>query len=139
MGQLYVIKKSVEDFLSENVTSNKLEFTETLKEEIRYLTNENITKTYIIKSLTEDQATCHVKGTTIPKIYQQDTVIQKEVILKARPQEEITPPNNHNASKSLPNVNVHKSENNPSLKQNKQNVKKKTLIVGDSIIKRIDG
>ena len=30
MGQLYVIKKSVEDFLSENVTSNKLEFIETL-------------------------------------------------------------------------------------------------------------
>lgn len=41
---------SVEDFRSKNVTSNNLELTETLNEEIRYLKNENITKTYIIKS-----------------------------------------------------------------------------------------
>ena len=40
-----LIKKSVGDFCSENVTPNNLELTETLKEEIRYLRNENITKT----------------------------------------------------------------------------------------------
>ena len=67
MEQLYVIKKSVEDFRSENSTPNNLELIETLKEEIRYLRNENITKTYIIKSLTENQATDHVKETTHQK------------------------------------------------------------------------
>ena len=41
MEQLYVIKKSVEDFRSENVTPNDPELTETFKEEIRYLRNEN--------------------------------------------------------------------------------------------------
>ena len=35
MEQLYVIKRSVEDFRSENVAPNNLEFIETLKEEMR--------------------------------------------------------------------------------------------------------
>ena len=87
--QLYVIKKSVEEFRLENVTPNNLELIETLKEEIRYLRNENITKTCIIKSLTENQATDHVKATTSPKVHQQDTAIQTEVIPKTWPQEEI--------------------------------------------------
>ena len=52
--QLYVIKKSVEDFRSLNATPNNPELIETLKEEIRYFRNENITKTYIINSLTEN-------------------------------------------------------------------------------------
>ena len=41
MEQLYVIKKSVEDFRSENVTPNDPGLTETFKEEIRSLRNEN--------------------------------------------------------------------------------------------------
>ena len=56
MEQLYVIKKSVEGFGLEKVTSNNLE--------IRNLRNENITKTYITKSLTENEATDHVKAKT---------------------------------------------------------------------------
>ena len=67
MQQLYVIRASVEDFRSENVKPN-LELNETLKEEIRSLRNENITKTNIIKSLTENQATGDVKATTTPKV-----------------------------------------------------------------------
>ena len=59
--QLYVIKKSVEDFRSENVTPNNLELIETLKEEIPYLRNENITKTYIIKFLTETKLQIKLK------------------------------------------------------------------------------
>ena len=47
MEQLCVIKKSVEDFRSEDVTPNNLELIETLKEEIRYLRKENITKIYM--------------------------------------------------------------------------------------------
>ena len=58
--QLYVIKKSLEEFRLENVTPNNLELIETLKEEIRYLRNENITKTCITKS--ENQAIDHVKA-----------------------------------------------------------------------------
>ena len=49
MEQLYVIKKSVEDFCSENSTPNNLELMETLEKEIGYLRNENITKTYVKK------------------------------------------------------------------------------------------
>ena len=139
MEQLYVIKKSVEDFRSENVTPNNLELIEILKEEISYLRNENITKTYIIKSLTENQATDHVKATTTPKVHQRDTAIQTEVIPKTWPQEEIPPQNSHDTSKSLPSANGRKSGYNPSLKLNKENVKKKTLIVGDSIVKHIGG
>ena len=131
MEQLHVIKKSVEDFRSENFTPNNLELIETLKEQIPYLRNENITKTYIIKSLTENQTTDHVKETTTPKVHQRDTVIHTELILKTWPQEVITPENSHNTSKSLPNAHGPISRNNPSLKLNKKNVKKKTLIVGD--------
>ena len=57
--QLYAIKKSVEDFRSQNATPNNLELIETLKEETRYLRNENITKTNFIKFLTENQATSY--------------------------------------------------------------------------------
>ena len=75
MEQLYVIKKSVENFLSQNVTPNNLELIENLKELIRYLRNESITKTYFKKSLTENQATGHVKATITSKGHQQNTVI----------------------------------------------------------------
>ena len=137
MEQLHVIKKSVEDFRSENVTTNNLELIETLKEKIRKyknLMNENITKTYITKYL--NQATGYGKATTTPKVHQQETAIQTEVI---RRQEKINPQNSHENSKSLPNRNVRKSGNNPSLKQNKEDVKEKNLNVGDSLVKHIDG
>ena len=45
---------------------------------------------------------------------------QNEVIPKTRPLEKITPQNNHDTSKGLPNTKVHKSGNYPSLKQNKE-------------------
>ena len=44
-----------------------------------------------------------------------------------------------NPSKSLTNANGLKSGNNPPLKLTKENIKKKTLIVGDSIVKHADG
>ena len=96
--QLYVITRSVEDFRLENVTPNNLELIETLKEEIRYLRNENITKTCIIKSLTENQAIDHVKAITTPKVHQRDTAIQTEVITKIWPQEELPPQNTSSAN-----------------------------------------
>ena len=130
--QLYVIKKSVDDFRLENVIPNILELIETLKEEILYLRNENVTKTCIIKSLTENQAIDHVKAITTAKVHQRDTTIQTEVIPKTWPQEEIP---RQNTSSS----NGRQLGNNPPLKLNKENVKKKTLIVEDSIVKHIDG
>ena len=60
--------------------------------------NENITKTYIIKSLTENQATGHVNATATPKVHQQDAAIQTEVIPKTWPQQEITPQYNHDTT-----------------------------------------
>ena len=126
--QPYVIKTSVEDFRLGNFTPNNFELIETLKAEISYLRNENITKTCIIKSLTEKQTTDKdVKATTTRKVHQRDTAIQTEVIPKTWPQQEIPPQN-------ISSVNGRKSGNNPPLKLNKENVKKKTLIVGDSIV-----
>ena len=91
-----------------------------------------------IKSLTENQATDHVKATTTPKVHQRDTAIQTEVISNTWPQEEIPPQNRLDTSKSLTSANGRKSGNNPPLKLNKENVKKKTLIVGESIVKHND-
>ena len=126
-------------FAQKTLTPNNLELTETLKEEIRYLRNENITKTYIMKSLFENQARDHVKATTTPKVHQRDTTIQTEVIPNTWLQAEIRSQNSLGTSKSLTNANGRKSGNNPLLKLNKENLKKKTLIIGDSIVKHIDG
>ena len=129
----------MEGFRSENFAPKNLELIETLKKEIRYFRNENKTKTYIIKSLTENQARDHLKETTTPKVRQRDNAIQTELTAKTWPQEEITPENSQNTIKSLPNANGRKSGSNPSLKLNKESAKKKTLIVGDLIVKHIDG
>ena len=72
----------MKDFCSKSVTPNNLELIETLKEDRRYLRDENITETYIIKSLTKNQATDHVKATTTPKVHQRATAIQTEPIPK---------------------------------------------------------
>ena len=74
MEQLYVIKKSVEDFRSENVTPNNLKLIETLKGEIPYLRNKNIAKTSFIKYLTQSQGKVHVKATITPNIHQQKSI-----------------------------------------------------------------
>ena len=108
----------MEDFGLENVTPNNSELIETLKEEIHYLRNENITKTCIIKSLTENQAIDHVKAITTSKFHQRDTAIQAEVITETWPQEEIPPQNTSSA-------NDRKSGNNPPVKLNKEKVRKK--------------
>ena len=83
----------MEDFRSQNIISNNLELVETLKGEMHYLRKKNITKTYIIKPLTENQAIGHVKATTSTKVNQQGTAIQTEVTPKTWPQEERTPQN----------------------------------------------
>ena len=74
--------------------------------------NDNITKTYIIKFLNENQATGHVKATTTSNVYEQDTAIQTKVTPKTWPQEEKRRQNSHDTSESLPNANICKSGNN---------------------------
>ena len=74
----------------------------TLKDEIRYLRNKNIRKTYIITSSTENQTKGHVKATTKPNVHQYDTAIQTEKTPTTGPQEEITPQNSHDTVGSIP-------------------------------------
>ena len=56
--QLYVIKKSIEDIKCQESTNSKIQnssdLSQSLKEELNYLWNENLNKTSIIKSLTEN-------------------------------------------------------------------------------------
>ena len=96
LEQLYVIKNFVDDISSETVAPKNLEFIKALKEEIRHLKNENSTKIYIIKMLTEKQAG---ETTLTPRIHQLDTQTQKEVTPKTRQQVETISKNNKNGSK----------------------------------------
>ena len=52
--QLYVIKKSIEDIKFQESMPNSWDLLQSLKEELSYLRNENLNKTSIIKSLTEN-------------------------------------------------------------------------------------
>ena len=83
LGQRHV--KSVEDIRAETVAPNNLEFIEALQEEISYLRNKKLTKTFIIKIVTEKQA---VETTLTPRIHQLDIQAHKELTPKTRPQEE---------------------------------------------------
>ena len=96
LKQLYVIKNFVDDIRSETVAPNNLELIEALKEEIRHLSNENSIKTYILKMLTQKQAS---KTTLTPRLHQLDPQTQKEVTPKTRQQVETISKNNKNGSK----------------------------------------
>ena len=50
--QLYVIKKSIQDIKGQENIPNTSVLIQSLKEELNFLRNENLTKTSIIKSLT---------------------------------------------------------------------------------------
>ena len=49
------MKKMIEDLQDQKITPNLSVVTEYLKEELIYLRNENLTKTHIIKTITEGQ------------------------------------------------------------------------------------
>ena len=55
MEQLYMTKKLIENLQGQRATSNHPVVTESLKEELNYLTHENLTKTHIRKTITENQ------------------------------------------------------------------------------------
>ena len=52
--QLYVIKKSIEDIKCQGSIPNSSDLLQSLKEELGYLRSENLNKTSIIKSVTEN-------------------------------------------------------------------------------------
>ena len=52
--QLYVIRKSIEDIKCQESIPNSLDLLQSLKKELSYFRNENLIKTSIIKSLTEN-------------------------------------------------------------------------------------
>ena len=52
--QLYVIKKSIEDIKCQESIPNSSDLLQPLKEELSYIRNDNLNKTSIIKSLTEN-------------------------------------------------------------------------------------
>ena len=145
----------MEDIRSENVAPINLELIEALKEEIKYLRDEHLTKASFITILTEKQ-TLTVETTLTPKIHQLDTQTQNKVTSKTWPQEERISKNTKSGSKRVPEKMVYKSANNEiagndslqkkqderkklSKKQKKESRRKKTLIVGDSIINHIAG
>ena len=53
--ELYLMKKMIEDLQGQKATPNHSVVAESLKEELIYLRNENLTKTQIIKTITENQ------------------------------------------------------------------------------------
>ena len=53
--ELYVMKKMIEDLQGQKATPNHSVVTESLKEELIYLRNENLTKTQMITTITENQ------------------------------------------------------------------------------------
>ena len=52
--KLHVMKKVIEDLQGQKATPNNSIVTESLKEELIHLRNENLTKTQIIKTITEN-------------------------------------------------------------------------------------
>ena len=53
--ELYLMKKMIEDLQGKKSTPNHSVVEESLKEELIYVRNENLTKTQIIKTITENQ------------------------------------------------------------------------------------
>ena len=65
--QLYVIKKSIEDIKGQENILNSSVLMQSLKEELNCLQNENLTKTSIIKSLTENhRVPVNIKSVVFP-------------------------------------------------------------------------
>ena len=127
LEQLHVIKKSVEDIRAETVAPNNLEFIEALQEEIIYLRNKKLTKTSIIKIVTEKQA---VETTLTPRIHQLDIQAHKELTPKTRSQEETISKNTNNGSKSVSHQTVYKYVSNDiagNVNLQKSTLKKKNL------------
>ena len=152
--ELYLMKKMTEDLQGQKATPNHSVAAEFLKEELIYLRNENLTKTQIIKTITENQ---HLPS-TFSTLSSSSTKEQSNTCL------EMT----HNLTVDLTenkkckplgsqtrddNLQAITNNNNKKLKDNKTTLhkdpskssksinvpRKNTLIVLDSILKHVEG
>ena len=157
MEQLYLIKKLIDkktNLQGQKATLNHSVVTESLKEELSYLRNGNSTKTQIRKTVTENQyfpstwATQTSSNTKEPYNNRlemaHDCTINLTENNKSKPSGSQTRDDN---SKAIANNNCNKKlkDNKTTLHKdysknsNSINVsRKKTLIVGDSILKHIE-
>ena len=136
--QLYVIKKSIEDFKGQKNISNSGSsvLIQSLKEELHYLRNENLAKTSIIKSLTENHC--------IPANI--NSVLFPQNLHREKVQDDKSSPNKSSESSKTEGkciiLNEIKSQANQKNNQNLRSdnpQRKKTLILGDSIVKHVEG
>ena len=153
--ELHVMKKIIEDLQDQKTTPNYSVVAESLKEELIYLKNENLTKTQIIKTITENQ---HLPSTsskqnssntkepsnTGPEMAHNSTIDLTENN-KCKPTGSQTRDDNfqaivnNNNNKKLKDTKTtpHKD---PSKNSKSINVpRKNTLVVGDSILKHVEG
>ena len=129
--QLYVIKKSIEDIKCQKSIPNSLQ---SLKEELSYLRNENLNKTSIIKSLTENHCVpANINSAVFPpNLHHEKVQHEKHKSTTNKLYESLK-----TDGKSIILHEI-KSKGNQKINQDlKSNIpqRKKTLILGDLIVK----
>ena len=153
--ELYVMKKMIKDLQGQEAPPNHSVFIESLKEELIYFRNENLTKTQIVKTITEIQ---HLPSTsskqtasntkepsnTRPEMTHNSTIDSTENN-KCKPTGSQTRDDNlqaianNNKTKKLKD-NKTTTHEDPSKNSKSVNVpRKNTLIVDDSILKYVEG
>ena len=147
------MKKMIEDLQDQKTTSNHSVVIESLKEELIYLRNENLTKTQTIKTITENQHlstsstqnSLNTKETsnTRPEMTHNSTIDLAENN-KCKPTGSQTRDDNFQAIVNNNNKKLKDTETtlhkDPSKNSKSINVpRKSTLIVGDSILRHVEG
>ena len=135
--QLYVLKKSIEDFKGqENIpNSNSSVLILSLKEELHYLRNENLAKTSIIKSLTENHC---VPANINSVLFPQNLHREKAQDDKSSPNKSYESPKTDGKSIILDEIKSQANQKNNQNLRSDNPQKKKTLILGDSIVKHVE-
>ena len=147
------MKKMTEDLQGQKATPNHSVVAESLKEELIYLRNENLTKTQIIKTITENQ---HLPS-TLSTHSSSNTKEQSNTRLEMTHNSTIDLTENNKCKPSGSqtrddNLQAITNNNNKRLKDNKTTLyknpskssksinvpRKNTLIVGDSILKHVE-
>ena len=137
--QLHVIKKSIEDIKCQESIPNSSVLIEFLKEELCYLRNENLNKTSIIKSHTENHCVpANINSAVFPPNLHHEKV-QYEKCKSATNNLYESPKAD---GKSIITLHKIESRGNQKISQDlRSNIsqRKKTLIPGDSIVKHVEG
>ena len=137
--QLYVIKKSIENIKGQESILNSSVLIQSLEEELSYLRNENLNKTSVIKLLTENHCVpANINSVVFPpnlhhgkvQVEKHKSSINKSYGSLKTGGESII---NLHEIKSKENQKISRSLR-PSIPQ-----RKKTLILGDSIVKHVEG